>query len=131
MILFLSQSYGAFAIALGFSLASTTTGSLGCGIPSPWTFNSTNHSNQTIGDHSFLVHIPTSYNASAAHALVLSYHGNNNTEVHQELISGFSEEGILINGKGIIAVYPLGMFGPGRDGVLHERAWEGAPYAEA
>ncbi|KAF8575778.1 carbohydrate esterase family 1 protein, partial [Ramaria rubella] len=53
------------------------------------------------------------------------------TEVHQELISGFSEEGILINGKGIIAVYPLGAFGPGRDGVSHERAWEGAPYAEA
>ncbi|KAF8583637.1 carbohydrate esterase family 1 protein [Ramaria rubella] len=130
MILFLSQSYGAFAIALGFSVALTTAGSLDCGIPSPWTFNSTNHSNQTIGDHSFLVHIPAGYNASAAHALVLSYHGNNDTEVHQELISGFSEEGILINGKGIIAVYPLGMFGPSHNGVLHERTWEGAPYAE-
>ncbi|KAJ7052742.1 hypothetical protein C8F01DRAFT_1261527 [Mycena amicta] len=34
----------------------------------------------------------------------------------QERITGLSEAGVLINGKGIVAVYPEGQFGPGKNG---------------
>ena len=33
-------------------------------------------------------------------------------------------------GKGIIAVYPLGAWGPGKNGHSKFRAWQGAPYAK-
>jgi poly(3-hydroxybutyrate) depolymerase len=71
----------------------------GCGAASPWTFDSTQHSNQTIGDRAFLVHIPDSYDSSVPHAVVLSYHGFKGNDTQQEEISAFSESGLEINGK--------------------------------
>jgi len=49
--------------------------------------------------------------------------------VNQEKISGFSDKGVKLNGKGIIAVYPNGQFGPGKNGNESIRAWQGAPYS--
>jgi poly(3-hydroxybutyrate) depolymerase len=104
--------------------------SSGCGTRSPWKFDSTHHSNRTIGDRSFYVHIPPSYNPNVPHAIVLSFHGFKEDDVKQEKISGFSAPGLKINDRGIIAVYPMGAYGPGKDGHSLERAWEGAPYAK-
>ncbi len=42
----------------------------------------------------------------------------------QEDISGLSQEGFLVNGVGIIAVYPQGI--SGKDG---KAAWQGASYS--
>ncbi len=118
----------------------------GCGVSSPWKFDSTYHSNRTLGDRSFYVHIPESYNSNFPHAVVLSFHGNTKNDSQQERISGFSQHGLTINNrvrtkfmkqisgvefaKGIIAVYPLGAWGPGRSGDLPGHAWQGAPYAK-
>lgn len=104
--------------------------SSGCGAPSPWKFDSTQHSNQSIKDRSFYVHIPAAYNPNVAHAVVLSFHGFKGDDVSQEEISGFSQQGLKINDVGIIAVYPLGAWGPGKDGKSVARAWQGAPYAK-
>ncbi|KAJ6488242.1 alpha/beta-hydrolase [Mycena vitilis] len=100
----------------------------GCGFPTPWVFDSTEHSNQTLGDRSFLVHLPPRYDATTAHPVVLSFHGYGEDDLQQEHISGFSKEGNLIDDKGIIAVYPLAAYGPGKNG-RPARAWTGAPYS--
>lgn len=71
----------------------------GCGSKPSWTFNAENHYNHTIGDRSFLVHIPAKYNFSMTHPVVLSFHGYGEDGLEQERISGFSEEGNLIDGK--------------------------------
>jgi hypothetical protein len=73
--------------------------SSGCGSPSPWKFDSTHHSNRTIGDRSFYVHIPASYDQNVPHAVVLSFHGFKGDDVQQEKISGFSAHGLKINGQ--------------------------------
>ncbi|KAF7964686.1 hypothetical protein HWV62_4179 [Athelia sp. TMB] len=71
----------------------------GCGVASPWTFDSTNHANITLNDRSFVVHIPANYKNADRHAVVLSFHGYGENPANQELISGFSEKGILLNNK--------------------------------
>nr|GAT52889.1 predicted protein [Mycena chlorophos] len=99
-------------------------------------FSSTNHANLTLalspslgGNRTFLVHLPQNYYASTPHALVLSFHGFKSAALKQESITGFSEPGVLINGKGLVAVYPEGQFGPGKNGDESIRAWQGAPYS--
>ena len=42
----------------------------------------------------------------------------------------FKEQLDFVRTKGIIAVYPLGAFGSGKNGSSHVRAWQGAPYAK-
>jgi len=62
---------------------------------------------------------------------VLSFHGFKKDDVQQEEISGFSQSGLEINGRGIIGVYPLGAWSPGKKaGDPPARAWQGAPYAK-
>ena len=73
--------------------------SRGCGAPSPWKFDRTNHINRTIGDRSFYVHIPPSYNPNTAHAVVLSFHGYKGSDLNQETISAFSQKGLTVNRK--------------------------------
>jgi hypothetical protein len=70
----------------------------GCGAPSPWNFDSTHHSNQTIHDRLFYVHIPASYSPNVSHSVVLSFHKFKEDDVQQEEISGFSQSGLEING---------------------------------
>ncbi|KAJ7603814.1 hypothetical protein FB45DRAFT_958842 [Roridomyces roridus] len=96
---------------------------------SSWQLDDTNHANITMGDRSFLVHIPGAYDPSVPHALVLSFHGFRADDEQQELITGFSEPGLTLNGRGIVAVYPNGQFGPGKNGNESIRAWQGAPYS--
>lgn len=101
----------------------------GCSQASSWDFDDTNHANITMGDRSFLIHIPTNYNPTTPHALVLSFHGFKANAKKQELITGLSEKGLTLNGKGLVAVYPNGQFGPGKNGNESIRAWQGAPYS--
>ena len=49
------------------------------------------------------------------------------SECTQEAITSFSDEGIQVNGTDIAAVYPAGVWGPGRPGEGPTRAWQGAP----
>jgi len=101
----------------------------GCGSTTSWTFDGDNHSNQTIGgNRTFLVHIPANYSLNTTHPVVLSFHGYGEDDEIQEKITGFSKEGNLIDGKGIIAVYPLAAYGPGKN-QKPARAWTGAPYS--
>ncbi|KAJ7286859.1 hypothetical protein C8J57DRAFT_1495353 [Mycena rebaudengoi] len=99
----------------------------GCGATS-WAFDSTNNANQTVGDRSFLVHIPADYDANTTHPVVLSFHGYGEDDKAQERSTGLSNEGYLIDKKGIIAVYPLAAYGPGKH-RQPVRAWMGAPYS--
>ncbi|KAF7293027.1 hypothetical protein MIND_01202100 [Mycena indigotica] len=99
-------------------------------------FSSTNHANITLalspelgGNRSFLVHLPAAYDLAVPHALVVSFHGFKSNAKKQERITGLSGSGIRINGKGIVAVYPQGQFGPGKNGDESIRAWQGAPYS--
>jgi hypothetical protein len=71
----------------------------GCSQASSWDFDDTNHANITMGDRSFLVHIPANYNPTTPHALVLSFHGFKGNAKKQELITGLSEKGLTLNGK--------------------------------
>jgi len=76
-----------------------TTISSGCGLAPTWKFDANNRANVTMDNRSFLVHIPVSYDATTPHAMVLSFHGFKRDNVNQEKISGFSGEGIKLNGK--------------------------------
>jgi hypothetical protein len=75
------------------------TASSGCGSAPTWQFDTYNRANVTMGDRSFLVHIPVSYDVTTPHAMVLSFHGFKRDNVNQEKISGFSDKGIKLNGK--------------------------------
>ncbi|KAJ7056885.1 hypothetical protein C8F01DRAFT_337612 [Mycena amicta] len=99
-------------------------------------FSSTNYANITLalspelgGNRALLVHLPAAYNPSTPHALVVSFHGFKSNALKQERITGLFEAGVLINGKGIVAVYPEGQFGKGKNGNESIRAWPGAPYS--
>jgi hypothetical protein len=138
--------YMAAMALIGIPQTAESLTSSGCGVSSPWKFDSTYHSNRTLGDRSFYVHIPESYDSNVPHAVVLSFHGNEKNDAQQERISGFSRQGLTINSrvrttfmrqipgvefaKGIIAVYPLGAWSPERPGKLPGHAWQGAPYAK-
>ncbi|KAJ6450221.1 hypothetical protein DFH09DRAFT_1066419 [Mycena vulgaris] len=75
----------------------------GCTSSTSWTFDSKNHSNQTIGNRSFLVHVPAKYNPRTAYPVVLSFHGYGESDMTQEKITGLSTDGYLIDGKSYLA----------------------------
>ncbi|KAJ7201083.1 carbohydrate esterase family 1 protein, partial [Mycena pura] len=106
-----------------------TNATAGCSQASLFQFDDTNHANITLGGRSFLVHIPAKYDPATPHALVVSYHGFKSNAKEQERITGLSAQGLTLNGKGIVAVYPEGQFGPGKNGNESIRAWQGAPYS--
>ncbi|KAJ7744679.1 Alpha/Beta hydrolase protein, partial [Mycena metata] len=95
-----------------------------CGSNTSWTFDSDGHSTQTLGDRTFLVHVPAKWNMTRPHPVVLSFHGYGEDAQVQERISGFSKKGNLIDGS----VYPLAEYGPGKN-ERPARAWIGAPYS--
>jgi hypothetical protein len=82
-----------------YSNRKNTGASSGCGLAPTWQFDAHNRANVTMGDRSFLVHIPVSYDVTTPHAMVLSFHGFKRDDVNQEKISGFSDKGIKLNGK--------------------------------
>lgn len=70
------------------------------------------------------VHLPVDYPNNHGHAVIFSFHGHTRNMSTQEDLSQFSQEGLLINNVGIIAVYPQGIVGT-KGGA----AWQGAPYS--
>ncbi|CAF3209667.1 unnamed protein product [Rotaria socialis] len=72
----------------------------------------------------YKVHLSANYQNDRGHAIVFSFHGHNGNMAKQEDLSQLSLKGILINGAGIIAVYPKG-----KEGTDGQSAWQGAPYS--
>lgn len=70
------------------------------------------------------VHLPTKFQNDRGHPIVFSFHGHNGNMSLQEDLSQLSQQDLLIQGAGIIVVYPQGKIGT--DG---ETAWQGAPYS--
>ena len=83
----------------GISYTTASKATSGCGLAPTWDFDEDNHANITIGDRSFLVHIPAAYDATSPHAVVLSFHGFKRNDLKQEKVSGLSEKGLKLNGK--------------------------------
>jgi hypothetical protein len=83
-------------LSLGTSASPVSSG---CGSTTAWLFDTNNHITVTTGARSFLVHIPVAYDANTPHAVVFSFHGYKGNGLQQELISGFSEKGLRLNGK--------------------------------
>ena len=101
-----------------------------CSATPSWTFDSDHHYTHTEANgRTYLVHTPSTFDPTIRHALVLSFHGYADSAAGQESVSGLSKSGLLIDGKGIIAVYPQGALGPGKPGDTSQRAWQGAPYS--
>lgn len=80
-------------------IGSASNATSGCGLVPTWQFNTSDHANVTVGDRSFLVHIPVSYDVTTPHAVVLSFHAFKQNDLKQEKLSGFSEKGLELNGK--------------------------------
>lgn len=93
----LGQTFLFVAYALSSLLVSRADS--GCGSMPSWSFDSHGHANRTMGDRSFYVHLPESYDTNVPHPLVLSFHAFDNSEAYQERISGFSQDGLEIDGK--------------------------------
>ena len=72
----------------------------------------------------YKVHLSANFQHNRGHAIVFSFHGHNGNMDKQEDLSQLSQKGLLIDGAGIIAVYPKGKLGT--DG---QTAWQGAPYS--
>ena len=72
----------------------------------------------------YKVHLSKNFQNNRGHAVVFSFHGHNGNMAKQEDLSELSLKGLLINGAGIIAIYPQGK--RGTDG---KSAWQGAPYS--
>lgn len=70
------------------------------------------------------VHLPVDYPNNRGHAVIFSFHGHTRDMTTQEDLSQLSQQGLLINGVGIIAVYPQGIIGTNGG-----TAWQGAPYS--
>jgi polyhydroxybutyrate depolymerase len=62
----------------------------------------------------YLLHVPSSYQAQSSEALVLNFHGHGGNAIQQEHRTGMS---LLADQQGFIVVYPQGVVGPdGRAG---------------
>ena len=72
----------------------------------------------------YLLHVPSGYQANSSEAVVLSFHGHSSNAFQQERRSGMS---LLADQQGFIVVYPQGLVGPdGRTGWatgLRGRPW--------
>jgi polyhydroxybutyrate depolymerase len=90
--------------------------SAGCGKPVPAlpgsSINETLFSGGLI--RTYLLHVPSGYQANSSEAVVLSFHGHGSNAFQQERRSGMSH---LADQQGFIVVYPQGLVGPdGRTG---------------
>jgi polyhydroxybutyrate depolymerase len=111
-------------------LPSESALSSGCGKPLPGDFSSGQTTSMTVPATNgqpvrhYKVHLSTNFQNNRGHAIVFSFHGHNGDMAKQEDLSQLSLKGTIINGAGIIAVYPKGKVGT--DG---KTAWQGAPYS--
>lgn len=109
----------------------TVTGSNCSNSNSSWQFDSTSHYTHTSGNRTYLMHAPSDAQSNSTHGLILSFHGAGGDSAGQESESGLSKQGLLIDNKGVFAVYPQGLLGPGKPGQDPQTAWQGAPYASS
>ena len=90
--------------------------STGCGKPAPTAPGSSVNETVLSGGltRTYLLYVPSSYQAHSSEALVLNFHGHGSNAIQQERRSGMS---LLADQQGFIAVYPQGVVGPdGRTG---------------
>ncbi|CAF0751618.1 unnamed protein product [Adineta steineri] len=111
-------------------IPSESTLSSGCGKSLPIGFSSDQTTVMEIPAKNgqpvrhYKVHLSANYGNDRGHAIVFSFHGHKGNMERQEDLSELSRKGLLINGKGIIAVYPMG-----KEGTDGKTAWQGAPYS--
>ena len=104
----------------------TPISSAGCGKPVPTPPGETVYGTVFLGGliRTYLLHIPSGYQANSSEAVVLSFHGHGSNAFQQERRSGMS---LLADQQGFIVVYPQGLVGPdGRTGWatgLRGRPW--------
>ena len=100
--------------------------SAGCGKPAPGLPGSSINETLFSGGltRTYLLHVPSGYQAHSSEAVVLSFHGHGSNAIQQERRSGMS---LFADQQGFIAVYPQGLVGPdGRTGWatgLRGRPW--------
>jgi polyhydroxybutyrate depolymerase len=98
------------------SVITTPIKSTGCGKPAPTLTGSSVIETVISGGltRTYLLHVPSDYQANSSEAVVLSFHGHGSNAFQQERRSGMSH---LADQQGFIAVYPQGLVGPdGRTG---------------
>ncbi|CAK3904301.1 Hypothetical predicted protein [Lecanosticta acicola] len=101
------------SLALFLGAASALTASSGCGIPLAYnTMQGGTGSSNTVSltsngiSRTFLLHIPTNYDANSPRGLIFSYAGRGATAAQQEQLSSFSDP--YFN-EDLLAVYPQGV----------------------
>jgi hypothetical protein len=101
----------------------------GC-ISAGFTFDESGHAWRTL-DSGRRYYVHKSYEPTAQHSVVLSFHGYGESPKEQETLSQFSDPGLKVAGHGIIAAYPEGALGTKTHKGIIERkpAWLGAPCA--
>jgi polyhydroxybutyrate depolymerase len=111
-----SSSPSSSALPLGTpspeaTIITTPITSAGCGKPTPALQGSSINEMVFSGGlrRTYLLHVPSGYQANSSEAVVLSFHGHGNTAFQQERRSGMSH---LADQQGFIAVYPQGLVGP-------------------
>ena len=98
------------------TIVTTAISSAGCGKPVPAPPGKSVYETLFSGGltRTYLLHVPTGYQASSSAAVVLDFHGHGSNASQQEHHSGMS---LLSDQQGFIAVYPQGVVGPdGRTG---------------
>src|SRR5947209_746090 len=97
-------------------MITTPITSAGCGKPAPTPPGSSVIETVLSGGltRTYLLHVPSGYQANSSEVLVLNFHGHGSNAIQQEHRSGMS---LLADQQGFIAVYPQGVVGPaGRTG---------------
>src|SRR5437764_984991 len=102
-------------------MITTPITSAGCGKPAPTPPGSSVIETALSGGltRTYLLHVPSGYQAHSSEAVVLNFHGHSSNAIQQERRSGMS---LLADQQGFIAVYPQGFVGPaGRAGRANAR----------
>ncbi|MFL5698919.1 MAG: alpha/beta hydrolase family esterase [Ktedonobacteraceae bacterium] len=98
------------------TMITTPITSTGCGKPAPTPPGSSVNETILSGGltRTYLLHVPSGYQAHSSEALVLNFHGHGSQAMQQEHRSGMS---LLADQQDFIVVYPQGVVGPdGRTG---------------
>jgi polyhydroxybutyrate depolymerase len=93
------------------TMITTPIRSAGCGKPAPTPPGSNVIETVLSGGltRTYLLHVPSGYQADSSEAVVLNFHGHGSNAIQQERRSGMS---LLADQQGFIAVYPQGVVGP-------------------
>ncbi len=98
------------------TIITTPITSTGCGKPAPTPPGSSVNETILSGGltRTYLLHVPSGYQAHSSEAVVLNFHGHGSNAMQQERRSGMS---LLADQQGFLVIYPQGVVGPdGRTG---------------